>query len=63
MKSSVRKACGVFAIYIMDGKEKNNQLNVEDIPNIKDSKDIFLEEIPELPPKSDIDLQLLCYQG
>ena len=63
MNRYVCKGYKVFAVYTRDNKEKNNQLNVEDIPNIKDSKDIFPEEIPGLPLESDIDSQLLFYQG
>ena len=44
MKRYVCKGCKLFAVYIMDDKEKNNQLNIEDI-NSKNFKDIFLEEI------------------
>ena len=49
MKRFVHKGWKVFAVYIMDDREKNNQLNVEYIPILKDFKDIFL-----VPPKRDI---------
>ena len=42
----------------MDDREKNNQLNLEYIPILKDFKYIFLEEIPGLPLKRDIDFTI-----
>ena len=35
----------------MDDREKNNQINLEDIPILKYFKNIFQEEILGLPPK------------
>ena len=43
MKRSVCKGCKFFAVYIMDDREKNNQFNLEDIPFLKDFKDVFPE--------------------
>ena len=45
----------------MDDREKNNQINLEDIPILKDFKDIFMEEILELPPQRDIELTIDLY--
>ena len=39
----------------MDNKEDDNQLKIEDIPILKYFKDIFLKEVPGLPPNRDID--------
>ena len=39
-------------------KEKDNQLNIKDIPILKYFKYIFLEEIPGLPLKIDIDFTI-----
>ena len=55
MKMFIHKGYKVFGVYIMNDKDKNNQLNVEDIPILKELKHIFSEEIPGLPPKIDID--------
>ena len=46
IKTSIRKGCNIFAIYIMDDRERNNQLKVEYIPILKEFKVLFLEEIP-----------------
>ena len=61
MKRSIRKGCKVFAVYIMD--DKDNKLNVEDIPILKDFKDIFPKYIPILPMKRYIDFTMDFVQG
>ena len=43
MKIYVRKGCKVFFFYVMDDKDNDNKLKIEDIPILKDFKDIFLE--------------------
>ena len=63
MKMFFCKGCKVFAVYIMDNKEKDNQLNIEDIPILKDFKDIFPEEILGLPLKRDIDFTIDLVPG
>ena len=47
----------------MDDKEKNNQLNVEDMPILKYFKDIISEEILILPLKRDIDFTIDLVPG
>ena len=37
----VRKGCNYFAIYVMEDKENDNQLKIEDMPILKYFKDIF----------------------
>ena len=58
MKRSVRKGCTVFVVYVMDDKDNDNQLKIEDILILKYFKDIFPEEVHELPPKRDIDFTI-----
>ena len=41
MKKYACKGCKFFAVYLMDDKEKDNQLKIEDIPILKDFKEIF----------------------
>ena len=42
----------------MDDKDNDNKIKIEYIPILKDFKDIFLEEVPRLPPKRDIDFTI-----
>ena len=39
----------------MNDNENDIKLKLEDIPILKESKDIFLEEVPGIPSKKDID--------
>ena len=41
MKMFVHKGCKVFAVYVLDNKDKYDQLKIEDIPILKDFKEIF----------------------
>ena len=54
MEISVRKGCKVFVFYVVDDKDNENKLTIEDIPILKDFKDSFPKEVPVLPPKRDI---------
>ena len=58
MKRSIRKGCKVFAVYIMNDKENNIKPKLKDIPVLKEFEYIFLEEVPRLPPKRDIDFTI-----
>ena len=63
MKISVRKRCKVFTIYIMNDNENNNKLKLEDIPVLKEFEDIFLEFVPGLPPKRNINFMIDLIPG
>ena len=63
MKRSVRNRCKVFIVYIMNDKENNIRPKLNDIPILKEFKDIFLEEVPGLPPKRDIDFIIDLIHG
>jgi len=54
MKKAVRKGCKVFAVHVIDN-EKYEDLNLTDIPVIRDFADVFLKEVPGLPPKRELD--------
>ena len=41
MKGSVRKGCKLFLFYIMNYKENDIKTKLEDIPVLKEFKDIF----------------------
>ena len=58
MKIYVQKGCEVFVFYVMDDKDNDNKLKIEDIHILKYFKDIFLEEVPGLPSKRDIEFKI-----
>ena len=46
----LRKGCEAFLALVLDSKR--GQINLEDIPVIKEFSDVFHEELPSLPPKT-----------
>ena len=58
MKRSVCKECKVFVVYVMDDKDNEHKLKIEDILILKYFKDIFPKEVPGLPLKRDIDFTI-----
>ena len=50
MKISIRKLCKLFVVYVMDDKDNENKLKIEDIPILKE-----FEYFSGLPPERDID--------
>ena len=63
MKILVRKGFKVFHFYIMNNNENDNKLKLEDVLVLKDFEDIFLEEVPGLPPKRDTDFMIDLIPG
>ena len=63
MKISICKGCKVFVVYVMDDKDNDNKLKIEDIPILKDFKDIVPEEVHGLPPKRVIDFTIDLIPG
>jgi hypothetical protein len=57
MKKYCRKGCSLYKIqvfeYVEDGKP-----NLEDHPILREYKDMFLEEVPDPPPRRDIDFSI-----
>jgi len=58
LKRSVQKGCKVFVVHLLDPNEKLEKAEIENIPVINEYKDVFLDEIPGLPPRRDIDFTI-----
>ena len=58
MKILVHKGCKVFVVYVMDDKNNENKIKIEDILILNKFEDIFPEEFPGLPLKRDIDFTI-----
>ena len=56
LKRAVRKGCKAYAVTVIDDKNLNNidKLKLDDIPVLKEYANVFLEEIPRLPPKREL---------
>ena len=63
MKRLVRKRCKAFTVYIMNDKENYIKPKLEDMLVLKDFEYIFLEEVPRIPPKRDIDFTIVLIHG
>ena len=57
----LRKGCEVFLALILDSKRE--QVNFENIPVIREFPDVFLEELPGLPPVREVYLSIEVVQG
>ena len=64
-RTYVRKGCKAYAVTIIDeeGKTKTDKLKIENIPVLKEFTDVFLEEIPRLPPKRELDFTIDLVPG
>ena len=65
MKNDVRKGCKVFSVHIINNEEigQEDKPRIEDNPILQDFRDVFLKEIPRLPPKRDMDFTIELVQG
>ena len=52
----LRKACEAFLALILDSRRK--QVNLENIPMIKEFPDVFTEELPGVLPEREVDLSI-----
>ena len=61
-KKCVRKGYKLFAMNIQD-VESDREQRIEYFPILEEFKDVFLEEIPGLPPKRDLDFSIELTPG
>ena len=57
----LRKGCEAFLALVLDSKR--GQVNLEDILMIKEFPDVFLEELPDLPPEREVDFAIKVLHG
>ena len=57
----LRKGCEAFLALVLDSKR--GQVNLENIPMIKEFPDVFPEELSSLPPEREVDLSIEVVQG
>ena len=56
-----RKGCEAFLALILDSKRE--QVNLENIPMIREFPDVFPEELSGVPPEREVDLSIEVVQG
>ncbi|KAL8149200.1 hypothetical protein AgCh_006272 [Apium graveolens] len=60
-KKYVRKGCESFIAYVVDSERENP--NIEDISVVNEFPDVFLEELPDLPPDRQIEFEINIAPG
>ena len=57
----LRKGCEAFLALVLD--YKSGQVNLEDIPMVKEFLDVFPKELPGLPPERAVDMSIEVLPG
>ena len=57
----LRKGCEAFLALVFDSKR--GQIELENILVVKDFLDVFLEELPGIPPEREVDLSIKILPG
>ena len=52
----VRNGCEAYLEYVIDTKKA--ELSLSDVPTVSDYLDVFLEELPRLPPHKEIEFAI-----
>ena len=61
VRTMVRKGCEAYLDYVIDTKKARP--SVSDIPIVSDFPDVFLEELPGLPPRREIEFAIDVVPG
>jgi hypothetical protein len=59
----MRKGCQFYAIQIMNLLGKQDKPNLQDFVVLHEFKDVFVDEILELPPRREIDFSIDLLPG
>jgi hypothetical protein len=62
MRKYCRKGCPLYAIQVLESVE-DDKPSLEDHPTLREYRDVFLEEVPGLPPRRDIDFSIELAPG
>ena len=60
-RTMVRKGCEAYLVYVIDTKK--GEPSFSDIPTVSDYPDVFLEELPGLPPQREIEFEIDAVSG
>jgi predicted aspartyl protease len=63
LKKCMRKGCEVYAIQVTNLLGKDDKPKLEDFVVLRDFRDMFVDEIPELPPRREIDFSIDLLPG
>jgi hypothetical protein len=62
-KKCMRKGCQIYAIQVTNLLEKENKRSLEDFVVLHDFRDVFVDEIPEFPPRREIEFSIDLLPG
>jgi hypothetical protein len=62
-KKCMNKGCQIYAIQVTNLLEKENKPSLEDFTVLHEFRDLFVDEIPELPPRREIDFSIDLLPG
>jgi hypothetical protein len=57
MRKYCRKGCPLYTIQVLESVE-DDKPSLEDHPTLREYRDVFLEEVPGIPPRRDIDFSI-----
>ena len=58
-KKCIRKGCQIYAIQVTKLPKKENKPSLEDFVILHDFRDVFVDEIPKLPPRREIEFSII----
>jgi hypothetical protein len=59
----MNKGCQVYVVEVTNLLEKENKTILEDFAVLHGFRDVFVDEIPELPPRREIDFSIDLLSG
>jgi hypothetical protein len=62
-KKCMNKGCQVYVVQVTNLLEKENKPSLEDFAVLHGFRDVFVDEIPELPPRREIDFSIDLLPG
>ena len=63
LKKCIRKGCQVYTIQVTNLLEKEDKPKLEDFVVLWEFRDMFVDEIPKLPPRREIDFSIDLLPG
>ena len=63
LKQTTRKGYQVYAVHIEETEQQTEENLLDALPVVRGFKEVFLDEIPHLPPKREIDFSIDLVPG
>ena len=63
LKRTTRKGYQVYAVHVEEIKQKTGEILRNDLPVVREYKEVFPDDIPHLPPKREIDFTIDLVPG